>query len=73
MGLFRKLLRGGQPADQPQDASWDARPAWMQDGMQAQLYDGDVDLEVVGESHYQDNLWRLVGGRRSPDERARVD
>ena len=73
MGLFRKLLRGGQPADQPQDASRDARPAWMRDGMQAQLYDGDVDLEVVGESHYQDNLWRLVGGRSSPDERARVD
>src|SRR6266487_851937 len=73
MGLFRKLLRGGQPADQAQDASRDARPAWMQDGMQGQLYDGDVDLEVVGESHYQDNLWRLIGGRSSPNERARVD
>src|SRR6266487_5225174 len=73
MGLFRKLLRGGQPADQAQDASRDARPAWMQDGMQGQLYDGHVDLEVVGESHYQDNLWRLIGGRSSPNERARVD
>jgi hypothetical protein len=73
MGPFRKLLRGGQPPNQPQDTSGDARPAWMQDGMQAQLYDGHVDLEVVGESHYQDNLWRLVGGRSFPNERVRVD
>lgn len=28
------------------------------------LYTGDEGLEVVGESHYQDALWRIVGGRR---------
>jgi hypothetical protein len=27
------------------------------------LYGGHETLEVVGESHYQDALWRLVGGR----------
>jgi len=45
----------------------------MQDGIEVQLFDGRVDLEVVGESHYQDNLWRLVGGRGSPNDRVRVD
>lgn len=28
------------------------------------LYAGDEPLEVVGESRYQDALWRIVGGRR---------
>jgi hypothetical protein len=31
----------------------------------ASLYGGDETLEVVGESHYQDALWRIVGGRCS--------
>jgi hypothetical protein len=34
----------------------------MVPGMQATLYAGDVTLQVVGESHYQDALWALVGG-----------
>ena len=29
-------------------------------------------LEVVGESRYQENLWRLAGGRRNPEERVRL-
>src|SRR5216684_3546277 len=33
----------------------DQRPAWMRDGMRAVIVEGDEDLEVVGESHYQDN------------------
>lgn len=37
------------------------------------LCEGRVDLNVVGESHYQDSLWRLVGGRHRPEERVRVD
>jgi hypothetical protein len=45
----------------------------MQNGMEVQLCDGPTDLEVVGESHYQENLWRLVGGRGLEDERVRVD
>ncbi|MCA9831758.1 MAG: HIRAN domain-containing protein [Dehalococcoidia bacterium] len=32
---------------------------------QATLYEGNTTLEVVGESRYQDDIWRIVGGRRS--------
>lgn len=31
--------------------------------VQATLYSGYETLEVVGESHYQDTLWQIVGGR----------
>jgi hypothetical protein len=30
----------------------------------ASLYEGYETLEVVGESHYQDTLWQIVGGRQ---------
>ena len=67
MGLFRKLLRGSSPSrNRSQVMHPDQRPAWMQDGIEVQLFDGRVDLEVVGESHYQDNLWRLLGDRALP-------
>lgn len=39
-----------------------ARP--RQQSVQAVLYDGDEPLDVVGESHYQEELWAIVGGRR---------
>ena len=35
------------------------------------LLGGSHDLEVVGESHYQDALWRVAGGRTT--ERVRVE
>ena len=35
------------------------------------VYQGRHDLEVVGESNYQEALWRVVGGRTT--ERVRVD
>jgi rubrerythrin len=31
--------------------------------LEARLYGGHETLEVVGESHYQESLWRIVGGR----------
>ncbi len=34
--------------------------------VEATLYPGHETLEVVGESHYQEALWRIVGGR-NPD------
>lgn len=34
------------------------------ESIEATLYPGDEPLEVVGESRYQDALWRIVGGRR---------
>jgi hypothetical protein len=33
----------------------------VRDGIEDALLDGTDDLEVVGESYYQENLWRLVG------------
>jgi hypothetical protein len=33
----------------------------MVDGARATLMEGNTDLEVVGESHYQRNLWSLAG------------
>lgn len=54
-------------------ASWrDTKPVWMRDGMEAALVDGDEDLEVVGESFHQENLWRLAG-RHRPEDRVRCD
>jgi hypothetical protein len=74
MSFLRRLLgRDDQSPDRLRATASDRPPGWMRDGMQVQLYDGPADLEVVGESHYQDNLWRLVGGRGFPDERVRVD
>ena len=46
--------------------------AQMHDGTKVVLLDGTEDLEVVGESYYQENLWRLVGPHR-PDERVRSE
>jgi hypothetical protein len=44
----------------------------MRDGVQVALYGGDEDLQVVGESFYQSNLWELAGA--SPGkERVRED
>jgi hypothetical protein len=45
----------------------------MRDGMEVQLYEGREDLEVVGEASYQDNLWRIIRERRSPDGRVREE
>src|SRR5512132_4028991 len=74
MSFLRRLLGGGeQPPDRRPASSPEQRPAWMRDGMEVQLYEGRVDLDVVGEASYQDNLWRVVGGRGSPDDRVRVD
>jgi hypothetical protein len=45
----------------------------MRDGMEVQLCEGREDLEVVGEASYQDNLWQVVGGRGSREDRVRVE
>jgi hypothetical protein len=46
------------------------RPPRIRDGVAAMVLGGHEDLEVVGESHYQENLWRLASPRR-PGERVR--
>jgi hypothetical protein len=44
----------------------------MRNGAQVVLLDGDEDLEVVGESYYQENLWHLAGAQPGK-ERVRED
>ena len=72
MGFLRRLLGGSQQQQPDRPSTWspEQRPAWMRDGMKVELCEGREDLDVVGEASYQDNLWRIVGGRRSPDGRA---
>jgi HIRAN domain-containing protein len=73
LGFLRRLLGGGQQPDRPSAWSPEQRPAWMRDGMEVQLYEGREDLEVVGEASYQDNLWRIIRDRRSPNGRVREE
>jgi hypothetical protein len=74
MGVLRRLFGGGeQPPDRPLASSWDRRPSWMYDGMEVQLCEGRVGLEVVGEASYQDNLWQAVRGRSAAADRVRVE
>ena len=35
----------------------------MTDGMRVALHEGHETLQVIGESHYQESLWAIVGGR----------
>ena len=74
MSFLRRLLGGGeQQPDRHSSYDSEQRPGWMRDGMDVQLYEGREDLEVVGEASYQDNLWRIVGGRSSPNDRVRME
>ena len=73
MGFLRRLLGGSQQPDRHSTWSPEQRPAWMRDGMKVELCEGREDLEVVGEASYQDNLWRIVGGRSSPNDRVRIE
>jgi hypothetical protein len=41
----------------------------MREGqLKATLMEGHQGLNVVGESFYQDNIWRAIGGKRPPEE-----
>ena len=69
MGFFDKLFgeldqlfAGHHPADR------DRRPAWMRTGATFRLYEGELDLDVTGEEHHQDNLWWLAGGQAAAGE-----
>jgi hypothetical protein len=43
------------------------------DTLDTALLEGDEDLEVVGESHRQANLRRVVGGQHRPEVHVRMD
>ena len=57
MGLLSRLFGRQQTVG--------GNPALARGSVEASLYDGNETLEVVGESHYQEELWRIVGGRRT--------
>ena len=72
MGLFRHHdHQASERAVHEGPSRMEERPDWMRDGAQAALLEGDRDLEVVGESFYQDNLWMLAAAR--PGEPVRVE
>lgn len=70
---LQKNKKGQSAGDKREAAPPAERPAWMVDWARAALLDGRENLEVVGESRYQDNLWRLVDGQTDPTERVRVE
>jgi hypothetical protein len=63
MGFWGRVFGKKETSNSPTPAV--DRPTWAVDGSQAKLYLGQETLNVVGESHYQDNLWRVVGGERA--------
>jgi hypothetical protein len=69
MGFLKRLLKqSGAATPHRPDAD---QPRWQPGTrLEVALYEGETDLEVVGESHYQDQLWQLVG---ASDEQVRVD
>ncbi len=73
MNLFRRLVGAGQRPPSRWASEAEDRPTWMREGTQVQLYEGREDLEVVGESHYQEHLWRVVGAPGSTPEPVRLD
>lgn len=73
MGILKRLF-ARRPSD---SATSELMPAPRGDSVRpplnAALYGGFHDLEVVGESHYQDALWRVVGARTTDRVRAEVE
>jgi hypothetical protein len=60
MGFLRWPLRGSAAPRHPEAPT---PPPPAPQSFEAALYEGHETLDVVGESHYEDNLWRIVGGR----------
>lgn len=70
MDLLRKLFSGRAVAAATSETQ--TGNGWPR-GQSAKMLDGSVDLPVVGESHYQNELWQVVGGRSSREDRVRTD
>jgi hypothetical protein len=75
MGFFRRAEVEAAPQTRHFTVHYlEKRPSWMHDGMEMTLLDGGhEDLAVVGESHRQEALWIIVGGRHGPEVRVRMD
>jgi hypothetical protein len=73
MDLFRHHDRqASERAVRESTSRTEQRPDWMRDGAKAALLEGDRALEVVGESFFQDNLWRLAAVRRGEPVRMEI-
>jgi tetratricopeptide (TPR) repeat protein len=74
MGMLRRL-RGRQTENRlPADSPPIGRRIWSDTSTRFDgylIYEGRHDLEIVGESNYQDALWHTVGGRTT--DRVRVE
>jgi hypothetical protein len=73
MGILRRLF--ARQSDAGSAARWQTAAGRVWSDTSARFprcvaYGGRHDLEIVGESNYQDALWRAVGGRTT--ERVRV-
>jgi len=66
--LFARQSEGEPPAGSGAARVWSDTSARF---VQHVLYEGRHDLEIVGESNYQDALWRAAGGRTT--DRVRVE
>jgi hypothetical protein len=53
MAIFRNPIRG------------ELAEPWARTNVEPTLSQGRASLNVAGESHYQDHLWRIVGGRQT--------
>src|SRR5665648_1017206 len=60
LGLLRKLFGGQRPTQPRVESTSQRRPAWMTDEMSVILFEGRDMLEVVGESHYQEEIQSVV-------------
>jgi hypothetical protein len=72
MGVLRRLF--GQDPNRSPTGSRSTLRTWsdsVADFDRHLVYSGQHDLEIVGESNYQDSLWRVVGGQTA--ERVRVN
>jgi hypothetical protein len=71
MRFFRRSgSRDTAERQQVYQAEAGEQASWMDDYL---VFAGHDGLDVVGESHYQDDIWLAIGGRRDPSERVRVD
>ena len=74
MGFLRRIFGSGTGAVVGGSSASGPRPPHVApSATSVTVLDGNDDLEIVGESHYQDTLWRAVGRRGPSRERVRVD
>src|SRR5215470_5899682 len=69
--LYANAYELAQPSVERQQSLEAVLYEGQEQPLEAALYEGDETLDVVGESHHQEDLWAIVGGRRN--DRVRED